>query len=138
MLFHVYSLVNCIVLISLPWRQYTTHRSEGSRHYPRSSEFHIGDPQSCGQNESINGRAGKPKKQEFKHIGETAEGRRQALRGRGGKERENRQNEGSHGHRRGRLPQKEINLHGTAPDREKAQEQEIDPCSGGRRGGKPW
>src|SRR3977135_341541 len=104
----------------------------------RSSKLHVGDPQSGDQNEGIDERAGKSKAQEFKHIGAGAEDGCQALGGRGGKESENRQNEGGRGDRGGRLPQKEINLHGAAPDREKAQEQEVGPCSGRRRGGKPW
>src|SRR5580704_16467842 len=86
---------------------------------PRSSELQIGDPQAYAQNERIEKRAGKPKAQEFRHIGETAEARRHALNGRGGKESENRQNEGSRGDRGGRLPQKEIDLHSSAPDRQK-------------------
>ena len=67
----------------------------------RSPELHIGYPQSGDQNEGIDERAGKPKKQKFEHIGEMAEARRHALNGRGGNESENRQNEGSRGDRPG-------------------------------------
>src|ERR1700730_5610985 len=104
---------------------------------PRSSERQTSHPQSRDQNEGIDERAGKAKEQKVKHIGETAEARRHALNGRSGKESENRQNEGRRGDRGSRLPQKEIDLHGAAPDRQKAQDEKIDPCSGRRRGGKP-
>src|SRR6202022_1700920 len=97
---------------------------------PRSSERQSSHSQPGDQNERIDERAGNAKEQKVKHIGETAEARRHALNGRGGKEGENRQNEGSRADRGGRLPQKEIDLHSSAPDRQKAQEQEVDPCSG--------